>query len=218
MKLKKATLIAIVAVCVLFFLKTLATVFPEFFKQLGAARVVVTLSTLASLAIVYFYYLFYRDYARVDQPTLRKASLLAAIGAGAIALLYIKGFLLVYDLYVTRFLLRIQLLEAIIPWAASIISLVFFTVFLNETRGGEKPRLKNAIRLAVVGSAVGIVERTIVLYNYLQIRESEYSNGLPHSAQAVLIPFVFFAVGAVLYFFIVFYQEQQPTKSKNPGV
>ncbi len=209
MKLKRATLAAIIAICVLFVSKTLATFFPDAFKQLGVARITLTLSTLASLAIVYFYYLFYRDYARVDHPALRKVSLLAAIGAGAIALLYIKGFMLVFDLYVTRFLLQSHLLESIVPWLASIISLVFFIVYLNETPGLEKPRLKKAIRLAVIGSAVGIIERTIVFYNYLQVWESPYASGLPHAAQMAFIPFIIFAVGALLYFFVVFYQEQR---------
>ncbi|MEJ2721094.1 MAG: hypothetical protein P8181_08110 [bacterium] len=209
MKLKRATIAAIVAICVLFLTKTLATFLPDQFKQLGTARVAVTLSTLAALVIVYFYYVFYRDYARVDQPALRKASLLAAIGAGLVAVLYIKGFLLVFDLYVTRFLLRAHLFEAMAPWLASIISLIFFIVFLNETPGLERPRLKKAIRLAVIASGVGIIERTIVLYNYLQIRESPYASGLPRAAQTAFIPFIIFAVGALVYFFVVFYQEQR---------
>ncbi|UCH83167.1 MAG: hypothetical protein JSW50_11970 [Candidatus Latescibacterota bacterium] len=213
MKLKQATLAAIIALCVILLTKTLATLFPVEFGQQNVARVTITLTALAGLAVAHFYYRFYRDYTRADQRGLRRVSLLAAVAAAAMAVLYIKGFLIVYDLSVIDILERMRFLDAIVPWLATAIYLEFFIVLWGEVKNRENSRLKNAVRLALIGSVVMIAERTLMLYSYHQFSAFDRTAGLPESVYTAAIPFILFAAGSVLYFFVVFYGELRPVST-----
>ncbi|UCG53683.1 MAG: hypothetical protein JSW58_09060 [Candidatus Latescibacterota bacterium] len=215
MRLKNATRWAILAICYLFLSKTVATFFPEPFRNLAVARVTIVLSTLASIAVVYFYSSFYQDYVRDEQTGLKNATMLAIIGTAAMALLHIKGLLLVFDAQVPRFLTKSHVFEVVVPWVSSIIGLVFFAVFCGETAGDRAAQLKKAIRFAVIGSSIGVVERTFLLYRYLQGRDTISNGGLSPTLHFISLPIIAMAVIAVLYFFVTFHRFQSIGESRS---
>jgi len=215
MNLKQATLAAIIALCVILATKTLATLFPIEFGRHSVARVTITLTALAGLVVAYFYYRFYRDYAREDQRALRRVSLLAAIAAAAMAVLYIKGFLIVNELFVIGFLERMRFLDSVVPWLAWVIYMEFFIVLRGVVKRTENSRLQRAVRMALIGSVVMVAERTLMLYSHHQFSAFDRTAGLPESVYMAAIPFILFAAGSVIHFFVEFYRDQRIT-NKNP--
>jgi hypothetical protein len=208
MRLKNATGLAIIAICYLFLSKTAATFFTDIFRHLTVAKVTILFATLSSLAIVYFYYCFLKYYVRREQTTFKNLCALAVVASVAMALLYIKGFLQIYDVYMSAFLVRSFGVEAIVTWASALIGLAFFVGFYNEVqRSGESP-LKKPILFAIVGSAIGVLERTLILYVSLHSKEVMWFSDLAKSAQYVLLPVIGLGVLAILYFFVSFYRLQ----------
>ena len=210
MRLKNATALAIAAICYLFISKTAATFHTDLFRNLAVARVTILLATLASLSIVYFYYCLFKDYVRPEQTMLKNLSALAIVGSVATALLYVKGFLQVYDVYVFPSLLRSHVVSAVVPWASSIIGLAFLAVFYNEVRIGDAAGLRKPILFAAIGSSVGVLERTLILYVSLQSTEVVWFSDMSKSAQFGLLPVIGLGFLAVLYFFVCFYRAQHP--------
>lgn len=208
MKLKNATALAIAAICYLFLSKTAATFHTDLFRNLAVAKVTILFASIAGLAIVNFYYCFFKYYVRREQTILKNLSALAIVGSVAMALLYVKGFLQIYDIYVSAFLARSYGIVAVVPWVSSIIGLAFFAGFYNEVRMGDESGLKKPILFAVIGSSIGVLERTLILYVSLQSTKVVWFSDLARSAQFVLLPIIGLGILAILYFFVCFYRVQ----------
>jgi hypothetical protein len=214
MSLRTATLLAIIGTCYLFAMRTAATFFPGFFRILIVAQAAQITSLLASLGLVLFFASLLATYVEKDQVKLRQATLLALIGSSAMLLVRVKGLLLVvFDGWLSPGLLwslqRSYLLGALVPWVSSILILIFFVAFYRETLRDEQLRLKVASFLAIIGSSVGTLLLTFVLFNYLYFRELMFFMNLPRIMAIMLSPLFAFSFLAVLYFFFSFYREQK---------
>jgi hypothetical protein len=208
MSLKKVTFWAIVGICYLFVSRTVGTFFPGIFRSLSVAQVTVLLSFLASLTTVAFFAFFYKDYAGEKQAALKKASVLAIMGASATSLLHMKGLFLVFSGYTFSFLAKPHFVEPILPWASSILILLFFIVFHKDTLHKEKIKLRKATLSAVIGSSFTALLRTLLLFNYLLYGQIRWFSDSPKVTAMVFMPIIAFSFFAVLYFFISFYQDQ----------
>lgn len=209
MRLKKATLLAIIGISYTFALRTIGTFLPDIFGNLIVVQITQILSFLASLTIVFFFISFYKDYVEREQIKLKNASIWAIIGTSAMSLLHIKGLFIVFNVYTLSYLVKPHYIEAIIPWLSSIFILIFFIIFHKETiqKGGKK--LKRATLSAIIGSAIGTLERTFVLFNYFYSREVRWFSDLSRKIQIIFIPIFAFSFIAILYFFLSFYKEQR---------
>jgi hypothetical protein len=181
---------------------------------LTIAQVAEMTSLIASLATVLFFVSFLANYVAKDQVGLRQATVLALVGSSAMLLLRVKGVLLmVFGGWLSPgllwFLQRSYLLGAIVPWASSILILLFFVAFYRKTLRDERPKLRGASLLAVIGSLVGSLLLTFVLFNYVYFRELMLFVNLPRLMTIMLSPLFAFSFIAVLYFFSCFYKEQK---------
>ena len=209
MRLKKATLLAIIGISYTFVLKTIGTFLPDIFKNLIVAQSIQILSFLASLTIVFFFISFFKDYVEKEQINLKNATVMAIIGSSAVLLLHVKGLLLVFSRYISPYLVRSHYIESIIPWVSSILILFFFIIFYKEMLYEKEVRLKKAILLAIIGSSIAILLRTFILFNYLCLREIRWVFDLSGKAKIIFLPITIFSFIATLYFFLCFYKEQK---------
>lgn len=214
MRLKKATLLAIIGISYAFVLRTIGTFLPDIFKNLIVAQSIQILSFLASLTIVFFFISFYLDYVEQEQIKLKQASFLAIIGSSAMALVRIKGLLLVVfgryiSLYWLRYLIRSDYMGVVIPWVSSILILLFFIIFYKDILSQKKVELKTATLLAIIGSSISTLLLTFVLFNYLYPREIRRFLYSPEKIAIIFIPLLTFSFVTLLYFFLCFYKEQK---------
>jgi len=214
MRLEKAALLAIIGISYAFVLRTIGTFLPDIFKNLMVAQSIQILSFLASLTIVFFFISFYIDYVRQEQIKLKQASFLAIIGSSAMALVRIKGLLLVVfrryiSLYLLRYLIRSDYIGTVIPWVTSILILLFFIIFYKDILSQKKVVLKTATLLAIIGSSISTLLLTFVLFNYLYPRGIRWFLYSPEKIAIIFIPLLTFSFVTLLYFFICFYKEQK---------
>lgn len=217
MPLKTATLLAIIGISCKFALRTAGTFWPDIFKILIAAQAAQILSLLCGLTILIFFISFYRKYVREGQIQLKRATVLAVIGSSAMLLVTMKSLILVinnlilhiYDVspYLVT-LLKSHYIGAIVPWVNSIFILFFFIVFYKETLHKERMKLRKPALFAVMGSSIGTLLLTFVLFNFLYIGEVGWFLDLSKKLAIVFIPVSAFSFLAILYFFSYFYKEQ----------
>ena len=205
MDLKKATLFSIIGILYIFVSRTIATFFPDISINLVVTRINTLLSSFASFAIVVFYIYFYKDYVQEKQITLKNASLFAIIGSFAAVLLFLKGILVVFNLYV----FHSHVFDVIIPWISAIFSLYFFIVFYRETPPDLQSKLKLAIFLAVIGSSISSLIRTLILLNYFYSGKFKWFWVYSKEFAFIVIPISVFIFFTSFYFYITFYREQQ---------
>lgn len=209
MRLRRATLLAIIGISYTFALRTIGTFLPDIFRNLIVVQFTQIMSFLASLTIVFFFISFYKDYVERERIKLRNISILAIIGTSAMSLLHIKGLFIVFNVYTLSYLVKSHYIEAIIPLVSSIFILLFFIFFHKETlRKGDK-KLRKATLSATIGSSIGTLERTFVLFNYFYSREVRWFSDLSRKIQIIFIPIFVFSFIAILYFFLSFYKEQR---------
>lgn len=219
MNLKKATFLAVIAICYIFALRAIGTFFPSIFKNLPMVQVTTTMSFLASIILVLFYTSFYRRYVQKEQLQLKEASTLAIVGSSAVLLLQVKGLFLVFnEILVSIYRISPHLvglirsrhaIVSIVPWVSSVFILLFFVVFHREALRKEQKKLTKALLWAVVGSSIGTLLRTIVIFNYIFFREVRWFSDVAGKIQIIFFPIITFGFVAVLYFFLSFYKAQK---------
>lgn len=204
MNLKNITLFSIIGISYIFISRTIATFYTGVFVNLIVAQINTLLSFLASLAIVLFYIYFYKDYVLEKQITLKTASLFAIIGSFAALLLFLKGILVVFNIYV----FRSQVFNIVALWLSSIFLLYFFIIFYKETTNNAQSKLKLAILLAVIGSSISTLIRTFVLFNYFYSGKFKWLWDYSREFPIIFVPIFVFMFFTSFYFFITFYREQ----------
>lgn len=214
MNLRKATLLAIIGICYHFAIRTIGTLFPDIFRVLLLAQFAQITLLLANLTILVFFIFFFKDYVQKEQVELKKATLLAIVGSGAMVSLYVNGLLLIaFGTYSSPPLLwPVEItnhIGAIIPWGSSILILLFFIIFYKETVREEQRRLRRPTLLAVIGSSISTLVLTFVLVNSLFSGKIMHVAGLSRKFPIIFIPVFVFTFIAVLYFFLSFYKEQE---------
>jgi hypothetical protein len=208
MNLQKATLLAIIGLCFTFALRTIGTLKPKLFADLLTAQVVGTTLFLAGLTSVIFFAYFLKDYVGRGEMTLKKGSILALVGSSLMSLLLLKELLPILGDYTFRNLAGSFLVEPIIPWASSILILVFFVIFYKETSRIGSPLLRKATLLAIVGSLVGFLLQTLTLSSYIYSGSVRWLYDSPRLIPILLLPLSAFSFLTILYFFSSFYSEK----------
>lgn len=207
MNLKRATAFFIAGGCYIFLSRTAGTLWPEFWRNIAVARLSVILSVLAALTAALFFLYFLNRYARPDQIELRNASMLAAVGSALFVLLQGKGLLVLFDLLHYDSLVRFRTIEAVIPVAGALLILLFFVTLYGETYRAKEERLKRPVLLAMIGSAVSVCVRLIILISYLNSETGQWITGLPARMQYALYPALIFWFCSMLYFLVSFYRS-----------
>jgi len=207
MNLKRTTALFIAGGCYIFLSRTAGTLWPEFWWDLAVARASVILAVPASLTAVLFFLSFLNRYARPDQIELRNASMLAAIGSALFVLIQGKGLLVSFDLYRYNSLVRFRTIEAVIPVAGALLILLFFITLYGETYRVKEKRLKRPVSLAMIGSAVSVCVRLIILINYLNSGTGRWFSDLPVMMRYAIYPALIFGFGTLLYFLVSFYRS-----------
>ena len=212
MNLKKATLLAIIGLCYTFALRTIATFLPEMFRDLTVVRINETLLLLSSLTAIIFFVYFLMDYVKENQVGLKNATVLAIIGASLMSLLLLKGLLMIFNEYALGSWIRPGFIEPIISWVSSLSIFIFFFVFYQQTFQEGLTKLRQATLWATVGSLVGVLSRTLIFILYLSSGQIRWFSDLALKSRFVFLiflPIFAFNFVTVLYFFLVFYREQE---------
>jgi formate-dependent nitrite reductase membrane component NrfD len=209
MNLQKATLLAIIGICFTFALRTIGTLKPELFADLLTAQIVGTTLFLAGLTSVIFFAYFLKDYVGRGETALKKGSILAIIGSSLMSLLLLKSLLPILGEYTFRNLAGSFFIEPIIPWANSILILIFFVIFYKEAFRIGSPLLRKATLLAMVGSLVGFLLQILALSSYIYSGSVRWLSDSPRLIPILLLPLSAFSFLAILYFFSSFYGEKK---------
>ncbi|NOR22541.1 MAG: hypothetical protein GQ476_07650 [Candidatus Aminicenantes bacterium] len=204
MNLKNATLFSIIGISYIFVSRTIAIFFPDILANLMVIRINTLLSLFASLTIVVFYIYFYKDYVQEKQITLKNASLLTIIGSFAVVLLFLKGILILFNLYI----FRSHIFNIVAPWISSIFLLYFYIIFHRETLHNLQSKLKLAIFLAVIGSSISTLIRTIMFFNYFYSGKFKWLWDYSREFPVIIIPIFVFMFFTSFYFFVTFYKER----------
>jgi len=208
MNLRWATLLAIVGLCYTFALRTIGTFVPDLFRNLAAAQVSGVLLLLASLTGVLFFAYFFKHYVQEGEAELKNGTILALLGSSLMSLLLLKGVLPLLDRLTFHSLLGPHFIEPIVPWASSILILLFFITFHRETIRKRVGSLERATLWGVVGASIGVLVRSLTLFVYLTSGATRWISDFHGAVIAVLFPIFAFGFGAVLYFFSSFYKGQ----------
>ena len=130
MRLKKATLLAIIGISYLFALRAIRTFLPAVFINLLITKVTGTVSLLARLAIVVFFIHFYKDYVRRKQIKLRMATILVILVSLVGLVTQIYSLSLMFSVNILGYPIMIhRYIDAVIPLLSAIFMLAFFAIF-----------------------------------------------------------------------------------------
>ena len=213
MRLKKATLLAIIGISYLFALRTIRTFLPAVFINLLITKVTGTVSLLARLAIVVFFIYFYKDHVRRNRIKLRMATILVILVSLVGLVTQIYSLSLMFSVNILRYPIMIHRhIDAVIPLLSAIFMLAFFAIFYKEISSKELIRLKKATSLAVMGASVLTLLQIFVLFNYLYYLQSGRPTSLASNKIVVFsigIPIILFWFLASFIFFVSFYKVQK---------
>jgi len=205
--LKLATLLIIIGMSYNFVLRTVGTAAPGLFKYFPVPFITNVLLFIVGIVGVYFFVVFYREYAINRNAILKNATAWAIAGTVAMLIVYFRNTAIEYNFYppLTVQLKSMQIIDAVIPWLASITLLIFAISFFKECRGNDLIKLKKPAIFYVLGSIAGTVWLTFVMLNYLVSNQLFQYNKFMILA-LISFPVVAFGFGAVLYFYISFYR------------
>jgi len=211
MKLRKATLLAIIGMSYIFTIATTNTLFSDIFTNLFLARVNGMAFLLARLTIVLFFIAFYKQYVHKDQIKLRMATLLVIIGSFAGLVIQIQTLLPVFNMNILSYPVMVHYINTIRPWFSTIFILFFFVALYKKILHKKLMRLKKVTFLAIVGSSVLTLVQTLALLNYFYFLKFGHALVNKELVLFIIIATSISSFGflAHLLFFISFYREQK---------
>lgn len=211
MKLRKATLLAIIGMSYIFAMTTTNTFFPRIFTNLFLARVNGIMFLLARLTIAFFFIAFYKEYVHKDQIKLRIATLLVIIGSFAGLVTQIETLLRLFNMNILPYPVLIHYINAIRPWFSAVFILFFFAALYKGILHRELMRLKKATFLAIIGSSVLTLVQTLALLNYFYFLKFGRALVNKELLLFVIIGILMSSFGflAHLLFFISFYYREE---------
>jgi len=209
LRLKKATLITIIATSYIFITRTLNTFIPDLFSNLRVAQINSALSLLAALGVFFFFVYFLREYVPDKSNVLKNGASAGIAGASLLVLLHIKELFLLFSRYPSFGLLKSDYCNVLSPLIVASLILVFFVMFYKDIIRKNQHRLKNALLLAIVGSAVGVIAQVLVVLNYIVSGTYTTLNILFSVMPFLFLPMVLITYATGIYFFSVFYLEQK---------
>ncbi|MEA1964858.1 MAG: hypothetical protein U9O41_07005 [Candidatus Aerophobetes bacterium] len=212
MRLKKATLLAIIGIFYVFALRAIGTFSPTIFTNLLITKVTGTISLLARLAIVVFFIYFYKDYVHKEQNKLRIATILVILVSLTGLVAQIPSLSLIFNVNILRYPVMIHhYIDTITPLFSAIFMLIFFVIFYKEIFSKELAKLKKATFLAIIGASVLTLLQIFVLFNYLYYLQFRHPIDVASNKTIIFsigIPITLFWFLVSLIFFISFYKVQ----------
>jgi len=213
MRLRKATLLAIIGISYLFVLRAIRTFLPTIFANFLITKVTGTVSLLAGLAIVVFFIYFHKDYVRRKQIKLRMATILVILVSLVGLVVQVQSLSLMFNVNVVRYPAMIYgHIDAVVPSFGAIVMLIFFGIFYKEIPSKKLVSLKKATSLAVIGASLLTLLQIFVLFNYLHYLQLGRPTDLASNRIILFsigIPIILFWFLASLIFFISFYKVQE---------
>lgn len=210
-QLRRATLGALLGISYFFVLRTVGTIFPDFFFHLPIARSAQILSIFAAGTLAWFFFALYHEYVRPRHPELKILSILTLGTVSASVCLRIYG--LIYALYVppspvnARPLFHPQWIGEIVVWCSSICILLFFVALYKKICRSRNP-LAPAVRFAAIGSGIATAMQTVILTELLFSGLLNPIGSLSGVLALFLMPIMLCSYLAVLYFYYTFYRQQ----------
>ncbi len=202
-RLGPAAIGAITGASYIFVSRMIGTLKPDIFINLIVTRVSTVLSFIAAAAIFCFYIIFYSEFAKEEGEAVRKASFIMLISSFFVSLLFIKGILMVFDIY--NFLS--PEFNLLVPFLSSLISLYFFITLYKKISRGKRSLLPQAALLAAFGSTLAIFIRAMLVYNYFAEKKFEWFWRYTQGSPLIFIPIVVFIFFTSVYFFFICYKE-----------
>ena len=219
MRLKHATLLYLLAVSYHYAMNVIGAAFPGIYQAAWLVQIVQLLSVLAGIVSVSLYVIFYLDYPQENQPRLKEASMLAAIGTSAILLLSVRGLFLVFSgLRITAYEISPELLGTIqsgyiaaigrvVSWGSSMLILLFFFRFYQSV-SQLRTRLRNAVLSGFIAALIVVIGKTSLGLVHLFVGDLHWLGELSRPLQlAITQPATALAFLAALIFFQGFYRE-----------
>jgi hypothetical protein len=208
LKLKSATIAALVGVAYIFIMRAMSTIIPGLFRNLAVVQAVTVTSLLASVAILLFFIVFYGHYVQKEQVGLAGATLLSILGRCGMLLLHIKTLLRVFSIYVlVNFVYSYHFLDRFFPWVSSLFTFIFFYVFYKELTNTRSKQLRGATLLAALMSLVITLMQTFFLLHYLFVRSVVPLANIPQFVTIVSYGILIVNFCAMLFFFVSFYRH-----------
>ncbi len=211
--LKKITYILMVSFVASFCIRITGTLFPSIFQNVWIVKLTVLTNTFFILVHLFFFICFLKSYALNRGDSLITGSFLAIIGSCLVAFIYLKNFCFVFDLDVIPLSLRNYYFDAIIPLAASLLHLLFFSLFKKVQSQQEYTALNRPLSSAIIGVAIFIVLHSIVLINFLMFERFNWLEHMPRHVAVGTIPLIAIAAISILYFYLKFYQYLKTTST-----
>jgi hypothetical protein len=207
MDLRKATLFVIIGMCCTFVLRLIGTVVGDGLGSLLVARISVLVYLLSGLAAVLFFVYFHREYARENQPDLRNAAALAAIGAGASTLIHLKGVWMVFSVrLLPGAFIASHWMELLFPIFGLAAALYFFVILRRESAGAGDSIIEKGSLAAIVGYTIFLVMQAVTILNYLATGQFKWLSQHSRTVSLAVFPLVLAGFVTVLYFFVTFYR------------
>ena len=194
-----------------FCIRITGTLFPSIFQNVWIVKFTIVTNTFFILVHLFFFICFLKSYALNRGDSLATGSFLAIIGSCLVAFIYLKNFCLVFDLDVIPLSLRNYYFDAIIPLAASLLHLLFFSLFKKVQSQQEYTALNRPLSSAIIGVAIFIVLHSIVLINFLMFGRFNWLEHMPRHVAVGTVPLIAIAAIFILYFYLKFYQYLKTT-------
>ena len=218
MKLKFITLLTIISITYLFLIRTINTFIPLLFTQEIIGKTIQSLSFIAHLIVLVFYLKFLFQYVPNERRFLYWASILSVVNAVLMSLLYFRGIILLFpdldNLIFSNWPALFQIIHSpqyllyspFIGWINSLILLIFFIGFYQESPDIHRIPLQKATRYALGGSFVLLIVNSGLLT--LQLFTGGMSWLLPYSVvlSLILLPIVTLVFITEFNFFLQFYR------------
>ena len=217
LRLRYATLGVIIATIYLFILRSYGTAFIDMFDSYSTVHITQILAFCAGAMFVVFFYLFYNDYAKRSQPMLRIAALGAFIGTGLILILHLRNLCMVFRWYDIPFLMDLQYIDILFPYAGSMSLVFFFIVFRRTVIQEERQTLIKPTLSGLIGACIQLSLVSLMTVNYLM---DDQGVSLPDTHRIVeifIIPVLILQFAAYLYFYSAFRREIQKGEPHTTG-
>jgi hypothetical protein len=219
MSLKKATLIALIGLCLSLLLRVIHAIFPQIDGSPVAVQMMTFLGILVFASLFLFILYFYKQYLSEATDQSRKPTLFLMFTIGLILLLRLRGFLQVLPklqipvykispgLYGFLADNSIGHFSLIISGIYALSLLIFFNTLNVVFRRKESSSLQNATRWAVYGSILNFFLCTLNIVIFYFFQEAGW---VQHFSQkfSIFILFLFLLASLTfLYFIWTFYKN-----------
>jgi len=215
MQPKKAAFLVVLMSIVLFFVRLVGTIWPATFRDPGTALASAVVHLATALAVISFFVAFYRFHARPDQPALRLAAGVAAVGTGLVALVHAKYVYELAGIGEIGGFVGLRMFDAIAPLFGTTGAILFFIVLMSEARVGENRWLRNPAAFALAGFIALDLMQGLVAFNYFRSGVFRWLQEFSWQVLLVTLPILVAAFLATLSFFVAYHRGATPDSGRD---